>query len=74
MAVHLSSAVMNALIIGAGLYGCRHSWPPLRVRVFIAIGFAGLFVTWMLWKTHKRMIETISDYKRQPRSDAPPVE
>lgn len=71
MAVHLSSAVMNVLIIGAGTYGWVNEWPQLRAYVFIGSGFAGLLATLVLWKTHNSMIQTVSEYKPKSLSDRP---
>ena len=66
IAVHLSSAAMNVLIVGAGMYGCRNEWPKLRVDAFITVGLLGLAVTVLLWWKHDSIIKTISKYNPKP--------
>jgi len=63
IAVHLSSAVMNILIFGAGVYGRNNGWPHLRANVFMLVGAVGLIATLLLWWKHNSMIRKISKYK-----------
>lgn len=63
IAVHLSSAVMNVLIVAGGWYGCLNGWPPLRAGTFMAVGLVGLLVTLFLWWKHNSVIKKIGNYE-----------
>jgi len=59
-AIHMSSAIVNILIVVLGLYGTTHRWDPFQTYTFLVAGIIGLLVTTLLWVSHTARIRDIS--------------